>query len=84
VAQHRAFAGGQDGRKPASLGRQASITNGIDASVDPVEAAAREPMLDCAFPEADTAQVFERDKPVLFGGDRRYGTVTTVTSGGRL
>jgi hypothetical protein len=79
VAQHGVFAGGAHRGEPARLGCEAAITNGIDASVDLIEAAASEPMLDCAVSDVEIAERFERDEPMLVGCNRRDRPVDTAS-----
>jgi hypothetical protein len=57
VAEDRAVPAGEDGRHPAGLVAQCSVTYGVDAAVDAVEAAAAGPVENLALAQSRSFQL---------------------------
>jgi hypothetical protein len=74
MAEHTAFAYEQKRRKVLALAAQVPVTDGVDASVDRVEAPGADPPLDRPRRESDSKQLQTTDDPVLpLGNDRDRG-----------
>jgi hypothetical protein len=86
VTQHRPFAGGQDRRHPQPALGQACVSDGVHASVLPVEPPGGHALCHGAARESGLDELSGRDQPVLPGGQAGQlriegrGCVTFVSS----
>ena len=65
VAEDRPLSAGQHRRDPTSVAPKPRVADGIDATVDPVQAAVFQPTLEAAWPEADGEQLLASHDSVL-------------------
>jgi hypothetical protein len=71
MAEHGAFAGEQDRSEVSAFPTEATMTDGIDASVDREEAPRPDPLADLVSCEAERDQLHSTNNAMLPGGERR-------------
>jgi hypothetical protein len=71
MAQQRTFAAGKHGRDPVGASAEPLVAEGVDATVQGVEASRFESPLDHATRQAGVEQLAARDYAVLAGCQRR-------------
>jgi hypothetical protein len=59
MAQHRPFAGSQNGCHPTTLLREFGVANGVNAAVNAVKTACSRSVLDGVFAQAECDQLGE-------------------------
>ena len=69
VREQGSFAGGEDGRQPATVLCEAGAADEIDTAVDPVQAPFADPARHCPLPKPQAFELGSGDETVLAGGD---------------
>ena len=70
VAEDSVRAAGQNRSEPPALRREATMADGVDAAVDPMEPSGRRPVVDLRLREAQAIELPGRDHSMLPSGER--------------
>jgi hypothetical protein len=75
MREHRIRADSQHRRKPVTVGGQRSVTDRVDAAMDPEKPRCRDPALDPPPTEAERAELVPGHQPVLAARDAGHGAI---------